>query len=325
MHDDDLWRQPLLERLGVADGAAAADIRRAYARALKKIDQEADPAGFQSLREAYETLMQWTAHRAQSSSSTIDDAAPPVSLTKPATPQLQQAAHANAAEALAVVAYTHFAHAASALVDSGKADDQPAWEKALADTRNTEAQRNVSARTLFEGRIADRLVQGWQPGHHILFAAAQEVFQWRKDRQRILFFGYPGALLDQAIEEMAMIDRQGPGEADFQRRVLIRLRQNNRPNGKNLGTAMFHLDQMLHRFPALSSVTLDPDVVALWRDAHAALPEEEQGTPFAPTDIPWNAESVHGAHAQSKSESIASYVLQGMGVLYLLYQVARLF
>ncbi|HYD41349.1 MAG TPA: hypothetical protein VEB43_11020 [Anaeromyxobacter sp.] len=50
---------PFLERLGLGPEADVREVRRAYARELRRIDQEADPRGFQALREAYEAALQW--------------------------------------------------------------------------------------------------------------------------------------------------------------------------------------------------------------------------------------------------------------------------
>ena len=47
------------ERLNIAPTDDRKTIRRAYAVELKKIDQAADPAGFERLREAYEQAQQW--------------------------------------------------------------------------------------------------------------------------------------------------------------------------------------------------------------------------------------------------------------------------
>lgn len=227
---------PYLERLGLAEDAAAHDIRRAYARELKLIDQERDGAGFQLLREAYEMAMEW-----------IEWCAGPLAPALALSPG-SVASHVDP-DALAEAVFVRFMAGFSAMVRGAGPPGLAGCAALLSRALDDAELLNLSARRRFEGRVAQLLAGGWRPGHEILLVAAVEAFAWDGDCRRLYEFGATGFALSEAIDERNRFDAQPEDDVIGQRRVVARLRTVVDPERQELLRDMHHLRALMTRFP----------------------------------------------------------------------------
>jgi hypothetical protein len=289
-----------LTRLGLGLEAEAGDIRRAYARLLKLIDQEQDAKGFQRLREDYEEALQWAGWRMQQAQPQHDAPAPPafdppavaVSLVKapspaPASsplsaPVLQERAQQRIdPRAVADSVFAKIAEDLAALV-GGAAPGLSQCEAVLARALADPALLNLTACQLFEGHVAELLAGGWRPGHELLLAAATRAFGWNADRRRLDAFGHVGACLSQAINERNSFEAQALGVLSAQERAMARLRSDNPPERGELVRLVPHLELLALHFPTWLALVTDVGKIAPWRALEQQIPGWRRALMFAP-------------------------------------------
>lgn len=276
-------------RLGLLSDAQARDIRRAYARELKKIDQALDAAGFQQLRAAYEDALQFAQGRhdvlddGQETDTRPEFAAAPMepvaTLPRLAGPgQLADAALDAFRATLAQLAVKH----------AGSSDGP--FQDALRHTLAGEHLFGIEARFAFEQHVADLLVDGWRPGHDALLVAAVAVFGW-SDGARLVSLGHAGVILDCAIEERAMFDNQGLTDKQAQKRVLRLLRQEALPDASHMAQDIPFFMRMRARFPHWLAIVAPMERITYWDDLCP-----EPGMPFdpPPEKIAWGWRMVMG-------------------------------
>ena len=291
-----------LDALELDETADARAIRRAYARKLKTIDQQADAAGFQALREAYETALNWAAYQADQAAT--EDAAPAQAVAPTAASVEAAAADAAISPAadppgaypVAVEAAApplqadpaDEAQLAGAVIErlgedvkqlnaAGRLGDPNAWHDALCARLRDEELVNLGARMRFEGFIVHVLGQGWQPGNEALFVAAVDAFGWASDRGALAQFGFPGRLLNQAVDEQALFAGQDATVRAAQENIARQLRLGEVPDAADLLRDLPVLDAMSERFPALLQVSASADEVERWRAAYRDLPAVRAG------------------------------------------------
>ena len=277
-----------LERLALGLDADARAIRRAYARELKLIDQEADLPGFQSLREMYERALAWAARREQLAAEPepiaplpqIDTAA--AIAHEEALPGAVPNALANA-NAMADTVFARLAAAGKQLAAEDAVGDEVRWEAELRRRLEDDELLNITARNLFEKHVAHLLFNGGMIESAPLFGAAAAVFNWEHDRRRLQQFGDAGAFLDRVIDERTMFRGQGMEELTKQRNVMARLRKPGAPATLQLRRDMFYVERMIERFPNFMAIMVVPEVVHQWR---AMYKEISADAPPAPDVMP---------------------------------------
>ncbi|WP_426337892.1 TonB C-terminal domain-containing protein [Pseudoduganella sp. S-14] len=266
---------PFLLRLGLDAGADAKDIRRAYARELKKVDQEADPDGFQELRQAYEVALQWQAHQEFEGQAAVpagvEEAAgtQQAAAAEPAPPIVAQPAPDDPYQ-LADQAFTQFQSSAQELVSKNESRHQSRWRETLQASLSHDSLLNLTARTIFEARIAHLLATGWKPGHETLFVAASEVLDWARDSRRIQQFGEAGAMVDRAIDQWKLYESMSAHSMGTVKQLIQTVR--NTPNPERLAARddliLFH--QLTDRFYHWFSIIIDREILQKWHQAAQA-------------------------------------------------------
>jgi hypothetical protein len=269
-----------LARLGLAEDADERQVRRAYARELKRIDQERDLEGFQHLRACYEAALEWAAHRAAHAESepvaaeagaapaAQPEAQPAAPLPPQAEPQAEPQMHPAA---LGDSVFTDFRARMAELaarperVGGEETSSVAPWTAALREALADPRLLHLYARVVFEHRIAALLADGWQPGHHLLLAAAVEIFGWDHDRSALPRLGHAGALLDEALEQRAMFLSQDILARTQQREVLALLRRGSEPDKRTVRGYMVAVTTLTNYFPTLLAIVAPREGAVAWR------------------------------------------------------------
>ncbi|XLZ71599.1 TonB C-terminal domain-containing protein [Massilia sp. SR12] len=274
---------PFLIRLGLRPDVDAKDIRRAYSRELKKIDQEADPTGFQELREAYETALNWHAHMqfeaAQQAAQDTPSEPLPEQAPVAAPPPVPDPALVMEQEdpyQLADQAFEKLLASTGMLVQRNDSRNRALWKAVLQRSLDDDRLLNLTARAIFEARIIQLLASGWKPGHETLFVVANDIFEWERDRNRILQFGEAGGMVNRAIDEWKVYESLPPGTVSTFKQLINFIRTTPDPSNAGRNDLMlFH--QMASRFYTWLAVIIDRQILEAW--GHAANTEVERNGP----------------------------------------------
>lgn len=282
-------------------------LRRAYARRLKQIDVEAEPARFQALREALDQGLRWIAWRDQQRLAQARAPAPepeplPELATRPA-PTLPRPAEPDAAPPpqprdaprarRAVDAGATLPTAAmvprpdpDALAAAVFARLQQRIGQGLADAETTRTLllhllgdpdlASIDARVAFELAVARLLGGAWRPGHEHLLDPAIEVFGWNSDHARLKHFGQLGMLLTAAIRDRATVQAFNAAQRLALDALLARIRAGAAPDAERLAEEVPRLQYLVENVPnwlrIVSPIEPVNERFKLWSERPAAEP-----------------------------------------------------
>lgn len=257
--------QDAFDRLGLSPEADAREIRKAYARELKKIDQQNDPDGFQTLRTAYEAALAGEGGSDLGAAATF-----PFFTLTPVAPKSEPAPRENANTAWELFQY----------VISRKANANAAtWEATLLATLEEETLVSVESRIWFEGMVVEALAHGWQRGHEHLFTAADRVFSWDRKRQNLAQFQHAGQMLKAALSQQDILRGLPARESEPLRLAIQRLRNPRPLTPDELDYLRAPLHRLKHISPTLTAMLTDG--VAFQHALEAC--DQEATPPSSPT------------------------------------------
>lgn len=298
---------PFLVRLGLDLQADERAVRRAYARLLKQIDQEADPNGFQSLREAYEVALFWIEQKRQQASDLAGDQ-PSASVgeaREAEATQLQGKGHPDHAQNLGIAdrsdrvpsdpeprsasngtaQATQYASRASeqaahsvldelqAKLASGWPQDRAAVRAWLDGILDADRLVDMDARFYFEWGVAGVLAEGWKPGKEHLFGPAIDRFGWKDDRGRLAAFQRAGGIVDAAIAQLEFFDGLPDRVRTAQRDLIRRLRDDKRPSTSALLAQMPLVEHISQLYPHWLHLITNAENIGRWREWAGQIPK----------------------------------------------------
>jgi len=256
-------------------------IRRAYAVALKRIDQDSEREAFERLREAYQRALDWARSPPVGDDADFDEMAAedegleywvepaaadavPVEVAHAARIDRAPGPADDAAIDLAAEAEER-GEAIAEWVERLMAEGAPGLlPQALADPRLA----HLDARYEFERRLLEAL-HGDPDGRLPLFEAAAAAFDWRGDQLRLLGGGPETVWLDRVIDQIDHWE----GQSRLVRRQRERLLARIGPRPSPLG--LLHdgplLADLYDDYPDWLALRLAPGRIALWETAQGGL------------------------------------------------------
>ena len=268
--------------LGIDADADERTIRRAYATRLKALDIEADPAGFQRLRDAFAAALRHVGRAAGSVARQRPDIAEP---GPDPTREADAATPPTVLAAAEAIAASLLARLAAKRADwATPRDASIELNELLCDDRLL----LIDAWMCFEDGIAQELAGGWTPGNELLLMAASDAFDWTNVRNALAALGQPGAIVTAAIREHGRFVAQMPRITLTQNRVLSRLRKRDFEVTSDLLRQIEALRRMARQFPNWLAVAAPLDAARqlfeLERELVPTAQDLAQPMPRAPHD-----------------------------------------
>lgn len=277
-----LW---FFERLGIAATSDAKQIKRAYARALKAIDQQAERESFERLRAAYEQALAWAADRrthiphsdlAAGDTSIAQDLAheqPPPAVTlgktppdsdEPRYPGEDRPRHAPEISWLTIHQWV------ARLMNPQGASYASLLDEALRDPQ----LHHLDAHEQLNSMLMDALYRA-PLGQRELFAAAAARFGWaahgalsqrHRPRQR---------WVSQVIDQSLLWASLEPATAAAYTAAIDAAAATDQPSPAQVLRHRAALSVLSHDFHAWCALSLPPGHIDAWRTAHDALPAHD--------------------------------------------------